>query len=194
MINPTVPLYTGSGALFRNCNHPESDLVEKVFTTTDPARTFGYPCRLPSDHENAVHVTYRFQCPEKVFNKKGACCAPCLSYSAKNVDAAAVGKHFGKCWRAVRTLFRFSISLHMEALDNLGWSVEDIALAWFEAAGQDAQECLNMIGEGSLTVSDSGFTTHEIVQYIDMLDNMMKLSRVDLVHEKLAQIDVWCGL
>ena len=30
-----------------------------------------------------------------------------------------------------------------------------------------------MIGEGSLTVGDSGFTTHEIVQYIEMFDNMM---------------------
>ena len=199
MTNPMVALYAGRekgkpvkinfdrGALFRNLNDPNSDRVKRVFSATHPVDRnnevacdelrvcFGYPGRLP-DLKNAVDVTYRFQKPETVFNMD-VTCAICIKYHAKNVDAATVGKHFRKCRHAMKT-FGYSISLDMEDLDNSGWSAKDIALAWFEAAGQDARECFDMIEEDVIVVRDSGIATKsmcvEIVQYIDMFDNMMK--------------------
>ena len=99
--NPTVTVVhngqevnVGCGALFLNLNHPEapdSDLVKTVFTRNHPIDTqelrsyCGCPGRLP-DHKNAVDVTYRYQ-----NHGKDIC-----DYGAKNVDAAAVGKHFRK--------------------------------------------------------------------------------------------------
>lgn len=137
----------GENAVFRNIRHPVSDLVEEVFTRTDrPVTTeelrvcFGFPSRY--DKRTGSYIVYQFQNPEELFNIDECCCSPCLDYTSREADAVAVGRHFRKYQKAMKAL-GYSIALDIQ--NQTLWSIEAIATAWYEAAGQDYNEFERMI-------------------------------------------------
>ena len=150
----------GNNTVFRDTKHPDSSLVAEVFTRihcpvdNEELRVcFGIPASYRG--RNVSPIQYQFQNPKAIYKMEQLCCSPCLEYEAREADAAAVGRHFRKCRKAMKTLghpIALDIYHQEDSTSNNAWSAGAIANTFFEAAGRDLEEFKSMIRDDELWV------------------------------------------